>query len=77
MECNVHFTCVIEGELGILVINTLARCVDDDRRAESRVQRLAEPEANLVGRHAQDSTLGGIRPQQDGVRFTGAWQKKR
>src|SRR6266487_5147637 len=60
----------------VTIVNASVCSVDDDRSAESGIQRLTEPQAYLIWSGLQDRIFGGIRSEQNSMRFTCARQEK-
>lgn len=53
--------------MGIVIINALVLCIDDNRGTEGGIQVFAELHVYLLGRSAQHGVFRGVGTQQDSV----------
>ena len=70
LKSDIYLARITGCNLCVSIVNALVRSVDDDRRAESGIERLAEPHAYLIWGDAEHRIFCRIRAEQDGVRFT-------
>ena len=74
LKSDIYLARITGCNLCVSIVNALVRSVDDDRRAESGIERLAEPHAYLIWGDAEHRIFCRVRAEQDGMRFTDPWQ---
>ena len=77
LKSDIHLTRVAGCDLCVSVVNALVRSTLNDRRAESRVERLTEPHAYPVWGNVEHRIFRGVGSEQDGVRFTCSGKNER